>query len=451
MKPLNQFAATGLLLATLVAPAALAQNHSDCAPAPGRRQHPPPAPFQFAVISDPHIYDARLGVSGAAFENYLNQDPKLLEQSAAIFEAALDRIIAQQVKFAIIPGDLTKDGELASHQLMARHLAKLERHGIQAFVVPGNHDLHNPHAVRFDGADTCRVPNIGWRTFRSLYQRFGYGQALECDRDSLSYVAEPVRGLWLLAIDSTDSCQNEELGYPEVGGKLSSNTLAWVQAKLQQAQARGKKVVAFMHHGVNPNSAVQPLLFPDWLVDDWPFVGAQFSAAGLKVVFTGHYHSQDIAFPLGPDAKPVLGGLADVETSSLAVFPNAFRIVTVETNGTLNIASQRVTDIACDTGGLSFPEFAEADLRARLPALAAYRLEKEFGATPEQAQQLAPFVVEALMAGYAGDETLSAPMADILKGFVASPEPLHSLGLLLFALWTDLPPTDNNWIVPMSD
>ena len=31
----------------------------------------------------------------------------------------------------------------------------------------------------------------------------------------------------------------------------------------------------------------------------------------------------------------------------------------------------------------------------------------------------------------------------VLNSFVTSPEPLHSLGLLLYGLWTDLPPGDN--------
>jgi hypothetical protein len=46
-------------------------------------------------------------------------------------------------------------------------------------------------------------------------------------------------GIWLLAIDSTDTAQNQELGHPRVGGKLSPNTLAWILAKVQQAKDKG--------------------------------------------------------------------------------------------------------------------------------------------------------------------------------------------------------------------
>ena len=71
----------------------------------GSKHSPPaPPPVQFAVISDPHLYDTRLGTTGSAFESYLNQDPKLLRQSEAILESALDSIIQQHVRFVIIPG-----------------------------------------------------------------------------------------------------------------------------------------------------------------------------------------------------------------------------------------------------------------------------------------------------------------------------------------------------------
>src|SRR5262249_45109134 len=79
-------------------------------------------PIRFAVIADPHLYQARLGTSGKGFEEYLAQDPKLLAESEAILKAALENIVQHQVQFLIIAGDLTKDGELADHVLMAQHL-----------------------------------------------------------------------------------------------------------------------------------------------------------------------------------------------------------------------------------------------------------------------------------------------------------------------------------------
>ena len=409
-----------------------------------------PKPVPLAVIADPHLYHARLGTSGEAFEAYLAQDPKLLKESEAILDSALAAVAAEKPRFLIIPGDLTKDGELVNHLLMAQKLARLEAQGVKVFVVPGNHDINNPEAVAYHGATTCRVPNVSPRMFRAIYHAFGYGQAIAHDTRSLSYVAEPVRGVWLLAIDSCDYEQNAQLGHSAVGGRLVPETLAWVLDQLQQARVQGKKVIAFMHHGVNQNYIPQPLIFPDFILDDWALVGAQLAGAGLEVLFSGHYHSQDAAFPLDASGVPV-PTLVDVETSSLAWYPCAFRMATLQADDTLSIASRQVTEINADTGGVPFPAYAANFVATRLAGPVILQIKAMFGLPDEQAAQLAPLVVEVLMAQYAGDEAIGSDRYTQLVGWAQSGDPLFSqLGLLLLGMWTDLPPGDNNLVVPLT-
>jgi hypothetical protein len=447
MKKLGITPKTGLLLACLLAAntwCALAGSNAQT------KKAGPAKPVRFAVLSDTHVYIARLGTSGSAFEAYLDRDLKMLEQSEAILESALDAIAEQDVQFVIITGDLTKDGEVRDHVLMAQHLAKLVQKGIQVFVVPGNHDINNPDAVKYLGGDATRpVPSVSPETFRAHYQRFGYGQAIARDRGSLSYVAEPVPGLWLLAIDSCKYQDNLALGTPVVSGRISAETMAWILARLHEAKARGKQVIAFMHHGVNEHFLPEPILFPDYLVDDWQSVSAQLAAAGLRVIFTGHYHSQDAAYPLDSNLQPQ-PTLCDIETGSLVQYPCAFRIVTVD-GDMLNIHSERVTRIDADTGGLPFQQFAEAFLRDRIPAQVIQDLVDLFGLSEAAAAQVAPLVIDALVANYAGDEAPSAQTQAIIAGLVASPEPLHTLGMLLAGFWTDLPPADNDLVVPFSN
>jgi len=410
---------------------------------------PARAPLKFAVISDPHFYDARLGTSGAAFEAYLAQDPKLLRESEAILQAALRDIVRQKVQFLIVPGDLTKDGELLNHLRVAGYLGWLEQQGIQILVVPGNHDINNHEAAAYCDDTTRPVRTVTPEQFRWIYHRFGYGQARDHAPDSLSYLAEPRKGIWLLALDSCKYAESEQLGHPVVSGRLTPATLQWALGKIQQGQAAGKTVLAFMHHGVNPDFLAQPLLFPDYLVDDWAGVSTQLAGAGLRVIFTGHYHAQDASYLTLPDGTPV-PTLCDVETSSLIGYPCAYRIVTRGTDGLLHIESRRVTEIEADTGGMPFQAYAEAFLRARVPAIATYQLMTQFGLTQEQASQLAPFVTDAVVAGYAGDEMPDAQTQAILNSFVQSPEPLHTLGLLLWGLWTDPPPADNQLALPFA-
>jgi hypothetical protein len=445
MKSVGSEVRTGLLLVIAIAANCWCANAGKAVQGKSNKAA---GPVRFAVISDPHLFNARLGTTGGAFEAYLNQDPKLLAQSEAILDSALSAILQEQVQFLIISGDLTKDGELVDHVLMAQHLAKLRQRGIQVFVVPGNHDINNPDAVTYAGDSTRPVPNTSPETFVALYQRFGYGQAIARDPASLSYVAEPVPGVRLLAIDSCKYRENLQLGTPVTSGEISNETMSWILPQIEDARTAGKQVIAFMHHGVNQHFLPEPILFPEFLVDDWPVVSGQLAGAGLRVVFTGHYHSQDAAYPLDAVGR-LQQTLCDIETSALVVSPCAFRIVTID-EGMLDVRSERVTAIEADTGGLPLQEFAAGFLRQRLPLRVIPQLEAMFGLSEQEAASVAPLVVDAIIANYAGDEAASPRLQAYIAGLMASGEPFHTLGRLLAGFWTDIPPRDNNLVVPFT-
>jgi len=50
----------------------------------------------FAVFSHPHFYHPSLGTEAAAFEAYLAQDRKLIRESEAILDAAIEAIIKER-------------------------------------------------------------------------------------------------------------------------------------------------------------------------------------------------------------------------------------------------------------------------------------------------------------------------------------------------------------------
>ncbi len=137
--------------------------------------------IQFAVFSDPHYYDSALGTTGEAFEAYLNSDRKMIRESEAILNAAIGGMKQDNIQFALVAGDLTKDGELSSHMKFAAYLKELEDSGIEVYVVPGNHDINNPHAVSYSGANTVPVPRVSPDEFVQIYGQFGFAQAI-CQR-----------------------------------------------------------------------------------------------------------------------------------------------------------------------------------------------------------------------------------------------------------------------------
>jgi 5'-nucleotidase len=405
----------------------------------------------FAVFSDPHYYDADLGTSGAAFEGYLAYDRKLLRESEAILKAAIEGIKNQgEIDFVIIPGDLTKDGELSGHEEVAAYLKTLEDDGIQVYVIPGNHDVSNPHAYAYDGGDVTQTENVSPEKFAEIYADYGYGESLDRDPNSLSYVAEPLPDVWLLAMDSCRYNENEALGTPVVAGRFSQETLDWILEKLGQAEARNKKVIGMMHHGLLEHFTGQSVANPgaEYVIEDWETVSETLAKAGLNLVFTGHYHAQDITSKTWEaDGETVT--LTDAETGSLVTYPNPYRIVTLDADGSTDIESVYITSADYDTGGIPFNDYSQAYLSEGLMGLAHYTLtlpadEGGYGLPDAQANALAPQITAAYMAHYAGDETPSEEILGIISAYVQSEDlTTQLLGKTLYSLWTDLPPADN--------
>jgi len=402
-------------------------------------------PFQgakFAVFSDPHVYDSSLGTEGAAFEWYLAQDRKLIRESEAILDATIDAILDDpQIQFVIVPGDLTKDGEKKNHHLFANKLKEIEKAGKQVYVISGNHDINNPHAYRYVGDIEIPMPYVTPEKFKKIYKNYGYDQALYQDPNSLSYVAEPVQGLWLIAMDSCIYDNNLSEGAPVTGGEFKEETLDWILNKVQEGNTAGKRMIGMMHHGVVEHYYMQSYLFPEYVVADWPDVSYQLAAAGLKVVFTGHYHANDVTEQNFPDGKYLI----DVETGSLLTFPSSYRTVTLTQDNQMEIESNFISEIDYDTDGQPFPDYAESFLTKGLFGIVYYMLRTDYGLPDgEPTVTYATHLTDAFKAHYAGDESPSSETIDLIYSYLISPLDIENLiGQYLYTLWTDLDPEDN--------
>ncbi len=128
-----------------------------------------PVNTSFIVFSDPHFYDPSLGTGGKAFEDYLDEDRKLLEESPLLLLETLKLIENSDVDFVIIPGDLTKDGTAASHQTFVSRMEQLVSSGRKVYVVPGNHDIANGESNSYQGDSVVRVENISSEDFVAHY------------------------------------------------------------------------------------------------------------------------------------------------------------------------------------------------------------------------------------------------------------------------------------------
>jgi UDP-2,3-diacylglucosamine pyrophosphatase LpxH len=395
----------------------------------------------FAVISDPHFYDVSLGTEGDHFREYLDNDRKMLVQSEEILLEALGKIIKDSPDFVIVPGDLTKDGEKQSHRLFAAHLTSLENNGIPVYLVPGNHDILNPHAVRFTKAGHERVQTVSPEEFCLIYAEYGYNEAVVRDPNSLSYVAEPVEGLWLLALDSAYYEDNFEKDYPQTGGRFTQEEINWIETVLLRAVEQDKAVIAFMHHGILEHYDSQEKYFGEYLVKNYKAVSEMLARYKVRLCFTGHYHAQDITGKSWDDNT----FLYDIETGSLVTYPSPVRFVTVEKNGKARIRSEFITGLpSFEADGRDFLRFAEDYVHAGIAGIAV-QVMVDLNMDRKEAEGLSGQIADAFVAHYRGDEQFTG-------NTILSTEGLSFMGrlvvgnrkALVHGLWQDKPPGDNN-------
>jgi len=401
-------------------------------------------PVDFIVMSDLHVYDTSLGTTGSAFESYLLNDRKLLRESQEILNAALDSIIALKPGIVLIAGDLTKDGERSGHEIVASNLARLKAAGKTVYVIPGNHDINNPHAFKYEGSTKQSVPTITADDFARIYADYGFSQAIYRDSDSLSYVVEPVSGLWLLALDSCRYKENTGKDEPVTDGRFSPATLGWIEQMLEKAARGNKAVIVMMHHGVMEHYKGQEKNYGEYIVDDFEDVGRLFAGYNVRLVFTGHYHAQDITVKKFPGNKY----LFDIETGSLVTYPLPYRIVDIGADQQMSIRTERVTSIPSHPGDLS--EYARSYLLEGIASIATRTIMK-YNVDEKEASMLAKQVAEAFAAHYAGDENLTPGKEPIQQWGLSLPAwfVIQFRKDLVYGLWQDLPPPDNNLTIDL--
>ena len=391
---------------------------------------------KFAVLSDIHIYDESLGSTGLAFEEKLSSDRKLLLDSQDLFNFAINEIINSDAQFVLISGDLSKDGELIIHETVAKSLNKLIENGKKVYVIPGNHDINNPEAEKYVEDETFPVENITAEDFSEIYGNFGYNEAIFRDPNSLSYVAEPVQGLWLIAADSCRYSENKPGEHEIVSGKISQASENWLSDVMTKAIVQDKAVMVMMHHGIVEHWKGQSRLHPDYIIQDYKYFSRFLASYNVRLAFTGHYHAQDITRADFDDKY-----IYDVETGALVTYPCPIRFCALE-NNVITINSVKIGDILHP--GTDFAVNAK-DFIKKTVALESIRTLKKYYASDKDIDYVADIIEESFFAHYFGDEDLNLkPKVDTIKLSLWGRFIYSQLEYTVDGIWTDLFPADNN-------
>lgn len=203
-------------------------------------------------------------------------------------------------------GDLTLNGEEASHEELRDLLGKLKDIGIEVYVMTGNHDV-NMTAYRYTNDGVEEVPSFGSQRFEDHWWDFGYGDALSQDRWSNSYISELNEKTWLLSVDSNTGSK----------GTIRKSTLDWIDENLAKANQEGIRVISATHQNLfvhNENFVW------GYQLNNAAALIELYEKYGVEVNLSGHLHVQTIVES---------NGIADIAVSALVDTPLQYGILTV--------------------------------------------------------------------------------------------------------------------------
>lgn len=363
------------------------------------------AQTQIAFISDAHIQDVDGHAERVRSMEVQVQSTRLFNENYYALLAALDDVARRNIRWVVLPGDLTDNGQFFNQQKIKNILhSYTQRKGMRFFVTTGNHDpalplglmQKNAHFLAADGSrvtreDSCagyvsqmecyadfgffpRKDDCYWESpFTSYtYDKYSYEDACResvlskrtytlCDSltaTDASYLVEPVDGLWLLAIDGGVylpkemkdgkwSYQGSSAGYNLVL-KHKPFLLPWVRKVVEEAQKRHKTLVAFSHYPlVDFNDGVSESVRQMWgdrRFDLHRVPEAEVSEAFLQAGLCLHFAGHMHVNDTGIWEGKDGKHLYNIQVPSIATYVPAYKILTIESDEVF-----RVETVALDT------------------------------------------------------------------------------------------------------
>lgn len=278
---------------------------------------------KITFIADTHHFSPTLTDGGRAFEMRSGSDQKCLIETGAIIDAAFDFIAKSDTGAVMIAGDLTDNGERASHEEFRRKLYSLKEHK-PVYVITATHDwCSDKMPRRYMGDEIISdVPVLSAGELREYYYDFGPAQAKDefiTDTGVCSYTVDLSDEVRLLAInDDTDG--NGCAGY-------SAEHFDWIEKQIKEACAEGKTVIGMEHHLIMPH--VHPLISAFGMcVANREAVASRLADAGLKYMVTGHSHIHRISEFTSEKGNTI----KQINVGSLVGFPSPIVNLTFDGN-----------------------------------------------------------------------------------------------------------------------
>lgn len=284
---------------------------------PNQKQSSNKSQQTFFILSDTHFLAPELHDDGKAFTFIKGTAAgKDLDYQKASLEAFVATALRDKPDGIIITGDLTLNGEKISAEKMVQLFAPLADAKIPLYCIPGNHDIHDGWARKYQGSEQKTTPQISPEDFKKIFSQ-GYQNALATAPEDLSYSLSINADYRLILLDSNLYTRDDSGSQPVTQGKLRDSTLKWLREQLEAAKEAKQHSLLFIHHNLLKHN---PTVYKGYVLENAETVKKLLKDYDVPAVFSGHIHAQDI---MQED------GLTEIVSSSFAIIDHGYGVLTL--------------------------------------------------------------------------------------------------------------------------
>lgn len=249
----------------------------------------------FWVISDNHFYADELFEESQRFLKFeATSIGKDIRYTSTVLKTLVQKALIEKPTGIILTGDVTLNGERESLNQMAEIFKPLKAAGIFVFAIPGNHDIYNGWARKFQNNEQITAHQVSPEAFQIAFPD-GYEGSISKDKSSLSYLLD-FEDYRFFMLDSNIYSDRFSKTEPVTEGKLTESTLQWLEAGLVEGQQLGKTPILFMHHNL---LAHNPNVTKGFVLNNAEEALSLVKDYQVPLAMSGHIHLQDIMQDLG--------------------------------------------------------------------------------------------------------------------------------------------------------
>ena len=279
------------------------------------------AETRLMVVSDLHYLAPGLyRGSGLFLRSLRGGDGKITQYGDELLSALYREILREKPDALVVTGDLTFNGEKASHTALADWFRSVEDAGVPVLAIPGNHDI-NTRPAAFSGESYTAAETVTPEEFAALYAGF-----TERGDAGFSYAAKVSESLWVALADVSwyqDGAQTF--------GVFTGRHEAWLRGVLESAREAGARVVTATHHSLLPHTEFSRESFLMFGSESMAALARQY---GVGLNLSGHLHIQHIARE---------DGLADAALGAFCIWPHRYALVTAGDGGSLSYEARALS------------------------------------------------------------------------------------------------------------